>query len=218
MKTKLSTVVLLITIAVMLVSCGSQKQVASQNQQISYEKDGAKQVVEDLKKQGYTPYGSYSMFTLYELVNKIREKIKADMERYIPIEGVGEGVDLSSAKLFALSNASIQYATQAGSKVSGKLRTLFSNLTEDSRTKIVGVYTQEVSEFVMPIFTENYVVGKPEGARIRILANYMIDEVKAKEARERAMNSAVSKVAKEVAISKAFMDSVEEMVNEQPVE
>ncbi len=207
-----------IAVSVIMTSCGTSKQVTSQTQQTVYEEDGAKQVVAELNRQGYTPYGSYSMFTLYELVNRTRNKIMEDSERYIPIEGVGEGNDLSSSKMFALNNASIAYATQAGSKITGKMSTQFSNLTESTRTKIAGAYEQKISEFIMPILTENYIVGRREGSKMFVLANYMVDEVKAKEARKVSIDEAVKQVAKEVALEQAFMDSVRELVEEQPIE
>ncbi len=175
-----------------------------------------KAVVSRYTKGGYEPYGAYSMFTLTELVERARTKIDVEPERYTAIEGIGEGGDLSSSKMFALNNAATQYATAAGSKVSGQMASSFSNLSEDARTKIVGAYVQKVSEFVMPSLKESYTVARREGKKMLVITSYLVDEQLAKESRERAMNDAVKVVAKEVALEQSFLDSVNQMVEGAP--
>lgn len=217
MKYLIKAVALLI--AAMTMSCGSKKHVSNQNDTSNtfVSRDGAQEAVDDLKSRGYVLYGANSMFTLYELINQTRNKRLEDPSRYIAIEGIGEGNDLSSAKLFALNDAAVTYATKAGSVISGKMSSMVSNLTEESRTKIVGVYVQKINEFIMPTLTENYVVGKQNGTKMRILANYMIDEIKAKEVRNKAINSAIKQVETDLALGQDFMRNVDNLINEQPI-
>lgn len=211
MKTKLFTALALLALT-LVASCGSTKESST-----SYiEKDGAQQVVDELKADGYKPYGSYSMFTLYELVSKTRDMLLSDPERYQIIEGMGESIELSTAKNFALNNASITYATAAGSKVSGVMTTQFSNLTATTRAKIAGVYQQKVSEYMMPLLKENYVVGKEVGDLMFVRAYYIIDEVKAKEVREKAMDSAVKELVGEINLEQDFIKSISAMVEDRP--
>lgn len=211
----------------LLVSCGASKKAASTDYQYELWKQqqmqqqqqtaklqeeamsGSKVKVKEWKAEGYSLTGSMSTFTMYDLLERHNNLINSDPTRYVPVFGTGIGIELSEARDYALNNAAITYASAAGSVVSGGLARQYSNFGEQGM-KLMGAYTQKVPEYILPLMRESLSVYKIENGKYNVQSYYVVDEIKAAEARSKAMDKAL----KETATEQIFGTSVDEWVKQ----
>lgn len=167
--------------------------------------------VKEWKEQGFQISGALSTFTMYDVLKMHNEKILSDTERYSSEFGASDGPDKSTARLGALMDASINYATRAGSVVSGGMGRQFSNFGEMGN-KLMGAYTQKVKEYVTPFLKESCAVCRPIIKNGKNLYEYevfyILDEQKAKDVRKTAMDAAL----KETGTEQVFGTAVDEWV------
>ena len=197
----MKTIQILASVAILTlaVSCGSSKKATV------LETDAQKRVKE-WKSEGWKLTGAYSTFTMESLLENHNAKV-ADEERYTSINGTGIGSELSDARMFAMNDATIQYATAAGSVVNGGMATQFSKMAESGR-KLMGAYTQKVAEFISPYMKESLSLYRNLNGKVEVSAYYLIDEQNAGKVRSRAMDEAL----KETALEQVFGTAVDEWV------
>ena len=232
MKTKMS--LFAVIMALFMVSCGSSKK--SQNemmmmmmmQQMQGQNQNQNQAqtaplvsevdekVQEWKSQGYQLTGAYSTFTMKSLLVKHNEKAM-DTERYQPLQGNGMGVEVSDARMYAQNDAAINYATAAGSVISGGLSRQFSNLG-DTGVKLVGAYTQKVAQFMAPYMKESFCLYRKNGNKIEVVSYYLIDQENAYQVRKNAMNHALKETATEQIIGQSIDEYVKQFVSDVPQE
>lgn len=201
---------LIITSSVLtLASCGSSKKVAT-----TPVSDAVK-VAQDLKAAGYQVTGGMSTFSMESLLQRHNDIVLSDMDRYIPVEGSSEGAglgDLSSAKLVALNDAALQYATKAGSSVEGGIETAFDNLGPETRRKLVGAYTQKVREMILPSMKESLSVYRIVSKEYQVRTFCIIDEQQAVVSREKAMQESLKDLALDDIAAGVINDLVKKIV------
>lgn len=193
----------------LLSSCGGAKKVTSN--MASGTEDRARQ----LEAEGWKIAGNYSTFTLYDVLKIHNAKIMNEGERYDAINGVGKAPDKATARYAALSNAATTYATQAGSDVEGYINNQFSNLEGTSGDKIVGAYVQRVQKYIVPLLKESFAIYRVPDAKkstIEYEVFYLLDKVKAKELKARAMTETLKEVASEQVTSEGIRDHVDKML------
>lgn len=230
MKTKMS--LFAVIMALFMVSCGSSKksqnemmmmmmmqQMQGQNQNQAQTAPLVSEVdekVQEWKSQGYQLTGAYSTFTMKSLLVKHNEKAM-DTERYQPLQGNGMGVEVSDARMYAQNDAAINYATAAGSVISGGLSRQFSNLG-DTGVKLVGAYTQKVAQFMAPYMKESFCLYRKNGNKIEVVSYYLIDQENAYQVRKNAMNHALKETATEQIIGQSIDGYVKQLVSDVPQE
>ena len=197
-----------ILMAFIITSCAGSKKTATTDSMA-----GTAARVKQLEAEGYKITGAYSTFTLYELLDRHNKKVASDWERYVPLQGTGVGSETSDARMYARNDAAIAYATEAGSVIEGGITRQFSNLSGDSRIKIMGAYTQKVQEFIMPHLKESLSVQKENNNRISVMTFFIIDETQAKNVRKDAMNQALRETGMEQVFGTAVDKWVEEFVS-----
>ena len=230
MKTKMS--LFAVIMALFMVSCGSSKksqnemmmmmmmqQMQGQNQNQAQTAPLVSEVdekVQEWKAAGYQLTGAYSTFTMKSLLVKHNEKAM-DTERYQPLQGNGMGVEVSDARMYAQNDAAINYATAAGSVISGGLSRQFSNLG-DTGIKLVGAYTQKVAQFMAPYMKESFCLYRKNGNKIEVVSYYLIDQENAYQVRKNAMNHALKETATEQIIGQSIDEYVKQFVSDVPQE
>lgn len=192
---------------VCLVSCGSSKQV---EYKYSAKADPVEEIVREYKTDGYRQESM--AFTMYELIKKHREKLQSN-ENLVEIYGEGEGLTSSGARQEALNAAAIAYATAAGSIVSGKMEREFTRTGKEKFEMFHGAYIQDVSKFVMPLLKESMAFLKtdPTDSSQRIKIAFLLDEDKARNARNEALNNALKKSE----LGQEFGQRIRDYVNEK---
>ena len=230
MKTKMS--LFAVIMALFMVSCGSSKksqnemmmmmmmqQMQGQNQNQAQTAPLVSEVdekVQEWKSQGYQLTGAYSTFTMKSLLVNHNKKAM-DTERYQPIQGNGTGIEVSDARMYAQNDAAINYATAAGSVISGGLSRQFSNLG-DTGVKLVGAYTQKVAQFMAPYMKESFCLYRKNGNKIEVVSYYLIDQENAYQVRKNAMNHALKETATEQIIGQSIDEYVKQFVSDVPQE
>lgn len=230
MKAKMS--LFAVAIALVMASCGSSKksqnemmmmmmmqQMQGQNQNQAQTAPLVSEIdekVQEWKSQGYQLTGAYSTFTMKSLLEKHNEKAM-DTERYQPLQGNGMGVEVSDARMYAQNDAAINYATAAGSVISGGLSRQFSNIG-DTGNKIVGAYTQKVAQFMAPYMKESFCLYRKNGNKIEVVSYYLIDQENAYQVRKNALNHALRETATEQIIGQSIDDYVKQFVSDVPQE
>ncbi|MBO7267069.1 MAG: hypothetical protein J6V12_04835 [Bacteroidaceae bacterium] len=236
MKTKMFLFVA--TIAMIMTSCGSSKK--SQNDQMmmmmmqmmqQQQNQGGQQQqqqqpaqaaseidekVAEWKAQGYQLTGAYSTFTMKSLLEKHNQKA-IDTERYVALQGTGIGSEVSDSRMYAMNDAAINYATAAGSVVSGGITRQFSNMGTLGN-KLMGAYTQKVAEFVTPYLRESFTLYRKQGTKTEVVVYYIIDQENAYAVRKNAMDEALRETATEQVFGAAVDEWVKEFVSDVPQE
>ncbi len=208
---KMNFLVAIATVCVCFLSgCNASKNVAVQNPAKTAAR-GTEAKVAEWTAAGYTLAGAMGTFTMYDLLEMHNNKIISDMERYIPVFGTGQDEfgELSTARLYALNDACVNYATAAGSVVSGGMNRAFSNLGEKG-TKLQGAYTQKVAQYITPYMKESVAVKRTTQKGVEVEVYYIIDEQHASKVRKQAMDEAL----KETATEQIFGTAVDEWVKE----
>jgi hypothetical protein len=175
---------------------------------------GAEGKVKEWEKAGYSITGSYGFRTMYDVLSAVYKKMDADPERYEFFMGSGKTTDgeLSTARIYAQNAAAIDYATAAGSVVSGGLARQFSNFSELG-TKLMGAYTQKVAEQIVPYLKEAIAVKRTQNNVLEVEAYYLIDANAAQDVRKNAMDKALQETATEQIFGKAVDQWVKEFVS-----
>lgn len=164
--------------------------------------------VKEWKEQGYQLTGAYSTFTMKSVLEMHNQKAM-DVEKYQALQGNGLGSEISDSRMFALNDAAINYATAAGSIVSGGIARQFSNMGEIGN-KLVAAYTQKVAEFLTPHMKESFSLYRKNGNKVELMTYFLVDQQNAYNARKNAMDAAL----KETATEQVFGTSVNEWVKE----
>ena len=159
---------------------------------------GAEGKVKEWESQGYSITGAYGFRTMFDVLAAMYQKIDAEPERYEVFMGSGKTTDgeLSTARIYAQNAAAIDYATAAGSVVSGGLARQFSNFSEIG-TKLMGAYTQKVAEQIVPYLKEAIAVKRVQNNVLEVEAYYLIDANAASNVRKNAMDQALQETATE---------------------
>lgn len=195
---------MLAAIAVMSVSCGTARKTA----------EAEKAKIAEWKSEGYSLTGSMSTFTLQQALSSHNIKILSDNQRYIPVMGTSEGsrvTELSVSSWVAQNDAAIRYAQAAGSIVSGGIARKFSNLSEQG-SKLVGAYTQKVSEYIIPLMKESFSLCRLNGSYYEVISYFIIDEETAVTARERALRESIKETDLEFELASEIDNWVKEFV------
>lgn len=210
--------VIVATSTLILSGCGASKksQLAMYQQPVSPQSSIASVVDDDpvteWKREGFKMTGAMSTFSMRQALDYHNSKILSDRDRFVAVMGTSEGAgmkDLTSASLVAQNDAAIRYAQAAGSVISGGIGREFANFSEQG-AKLMGAYTQKVSEYIMPLMKESFAIFKVDGEYYHVRTYYIIDEVSALKAREEAMDKAL----KETATEQVFGSSVNTWVKE----
>lgn len=233
MKTKMS--LLAVAVVLFMASCGSskksqndqmmqmmmmmmQQQQQNQNQNQNFyqpQQQGTVLVsetdekIQEWKSQGFQLTGTYSTFTLKSLLENHNQKAM-DTERYEPLQGNGEGSEISDSRMFAMNDAAIQYAVAAGSIIEGGMTRQFGSMTQLG-TKIVGAFVQKVPEFMIPSMQESFCLYRKNGNKTEVIAYYLIDQTKAYQARQKAMDAVLREVEVEDAVARSTVDLAREL-------
>ena len=182
-----------------------QQQVAQQayyqtpQQQVAQsELKGSAKKAKEWKEQGFELVGSLATLTMEEALEMHNTKVFSDTDRYTTIMGSGTDVggELSTARLWAQNDASISYATSAGSVISGAIARAASNFSELG-TKLQGAYTQKVREYITPYLKESVAIKRITDRGIEVQVFYIIDEQNAYKVRKDAMDKALKETATE---------------------
>ena len=172
------------------------------------EMKAVKALAKDYAKDGYK---STSMaYTMEEKITEFRLKLKANTN-LVEIVSQGEGVSSFSAEMAAENAASIRYATAAGSVIKGGIEREFGNITENY-DKFHGSYIQNVAKFIMPLLKKQMMFSKKEGGTYYVKVGFLLDENKAKEAREKACDEALNTIANGQVFGKSVRKYVDEEV------
>lgn len=207
---KILVCIAIAAIAIGFASCGTNKSVIT----TAVAQRGSDGKVREWQSQGFSLTGAYSTLTMADALDRHNNIILSDMDRFIPVFGTGTDPqgELSTARLYALNDAAISYATAAGSAVSGAINRAFSNFTEQG-TKLQGAYTQKVAEYITPHLKESVSVKRNSNRGIEVEVFYIIDELNAAKIRKDAMNKALQETATEQLFGNAVDEWVKAIVN-----
>lgn len=223
---------LLVSSSVMFIaSCGSSKKTQNeammmqmmqmmqqqQNQgKINQSESDTEDKVKEWKEQGYQLTGAYSTFTMKSVLEMHNQKAM-DVERYQALQGNALGNEVSDSRMFALNDAATNYATAAGSIVSGGIARQFSN-TGEIGVKLVAAYTQKVAEFLTPHMRESFSLYRKNGNKIELMTYFLVDQENAYKARKNAMDAALKETATEQVFGTAVNEWVKEFISDVPKE
>lgn len=205
------TILTATVLVTLLSSCGGSKQLANagynpQSNQVVVEEDPVGELVKQFTAEGYK---TQSMaYTMRESIAKYRSKVQAN-ENLVEVISEGSGSSSFAAEMSANNAAAIKYATQAGSVVRGGMERDFGTLGKDF-DNFHGVYVQNVAKFIMPLMKAEMTFVKKEQGKYFAKIGYLIDEVKASEARHNAFNEAL----KEQANGQVFGENVRKYIDE----
>lgn len=201
---KKSLLIILAASALVVMSCGTARKAS--------EAEDAK--IAEWQSEGYKLTGSMSTFSIKQVLNVHNTKILSDSQRYIPLMGTSEGsgvTELSVSSWVAQNDASIRYAQAAGSIVSGGIARKFSNLSGQG-SKLVGAYTQKVSEYIIPLMKESFSLCRLNGSQYEVISYFIIDEEAAVTARERALRESIKETGLELELASEIDNWVKEFV------
>ena len=189
-----------------------QPELSTSDKKVS--KRGTEAKVAEWESQGYTLSGAMSTFTMYDLLERHNNKLLSDEVRYASAFGTGtdEDGELSVARIYALNDACTNYATAAGSVVSGGISRQFSNFGEQG-LKLMGAYTQKVAKYVTPYMKESVAVKRTTQKGLEVEVFYLIDEQHASMVRKQAMDEALRETATEQIFGTAVDEWVKEFVS-----
>lgn len=179
-------------------------------------KRGTEAKVAEWESQGYTLTGAMSTFTMYDLLERHNNKLLSDEGRYVSVFGHGgdDNGELSVARMYALNDACTNYATAAGSVVSGGIGRQFSTFGEQG-LKLMGAYTQKVAKYITPFMKESVAVKRTtQNNRLEVEVFYLIDEQRASTVRKQAMDEALRETATEQIFGTAVDEWVKEFVSD----
>lgn len=199
--------------AVMLTSCGTMKSVATTSSASSNPRKsiatGAEGKVQEWESEGYKIDGTR---TMYDKLTLHYAKLDEN-ENLVEVEGTGIGSEKSEARLYALNDAAIMYATAAKSVVEGGITRQFGNITE-SGVKLMGAYTQKVQSAIVPYLKESVAVFRNTTINGKSAVDYdiyfIVDEANASRVRKEAMDQAL----KDTATEQTFGSAVDQWVKE----
>ena len=77
--------------------------------------------------------------------------------------------------------------------------------------KIVGAFVQKVPEFMIPSMQESFCLYRKNGNKTEVIAYYLIDQTKAYQARQKAMDAVLREVEVEDAVARSTVDLAREL-------
>lgn len=199
------------TATIMLSGCSSSKSATNGNTDKSMQKDNY-ETIERLAKE-YKAEGFVSESMAYSMEEKIaafRNKL-VNNENLVEIVSEGKGASSFAAEMQAQNAAAIQYATAAGSVVKGGMERDFGN-TNENWDAFHGSYVQNVADFIMPLLKKEMKFTKREDNLYVVKIGYILDEKSALEARTKAYDEAMKKIAGGMAFGEGVRKYIEEVI------
>lgn len=196
-------------VALVCFSCGSKKQTAP----VYSPQNEMEEKLAEYKTAGWQIQGSSR--TMRGLLTMVIDKMNENPE-LIEITGTANNFTVvSNGKEAAASNASNRYAASATRLVKGRIENdskLVQALGEE-RDKLYAAYSSSVERLIRGELKEAYTLmrTRPDG-KFDCEIHYLIDEAKAKAARD----AAIAEAQKEIAADQKFGNDIKSYVEQKP--
>lgn len=177
------------------------------------QKKEMKQKMKEYKKGGYEILGSRTMeVALLKHYSKLAEL----GDEGLVFDGFAANTkSKNTAEQMAINNATIKYAQKAGSTVKGRVVSdIFADGTGDDTEfeKFYAAYERLVEQKVKNVLTPSYsVIRKNADGTYEIQSFFIVDENKARAARQAALENALT----ESQLAQKYADSVRNFINDR---